>query len=161
MNWKNAPNFAFLLALPALCLLGSLHHHHAQAQGMSDSFAAENLTYGTITPQQKAQQNAIRKAVFSYQCAEYHHNFPTKSPRVMPVSLRTSGPDSVQLSLSALRWISPNQVEVDGDYYRSSQSLGGSTYLIVRNPDGWCVKGEQGQWGKDVSPAENLLDAFG
>ena len=161
MNWKNAPNFVFLLALPALCLLGSLHHRHAHSQGMSDSFAAENLTYNTVTPQQKVQQNSIRRAVFAYQCAEYHCGFPNKPPCVMPVALRTSGPDSVQLSLSALRWISPNQVEVDGDYYRSSQSLGGSTYLIVRSPDGWCVKDEQGQWGKDISPALNLLNAFG
>lgn len=48
--------------------------------------------------------------------------------------------------ITEMRWLSDDEVEVDGGYYEASESASGNTYSVVKQGGTWEVVGLQPHW---------------
>lgn len=82
---------------------------------------------------------------------EFLHRFADHRPAVKPVSASTLEPGTAQIldqstglpglifRIDEIRWLSDDQVEVDGGYDEASESATGNTYCVIKESVRWVV----------------------
>jgi len=104
--------------------------------------------------------SALGKAANAYYLSVGHYKDPSPEllnhfaahhPVVKPVSASTLEPGTVQVldkltglpglifRITEIRWLSDDEVEVDGGYYEASGSATGNTYSVVKEAKDWSV----------------------
>lgn len=90
--------------------------------------------------------------------AELLKRFEGHRPPVKPVSASTLEPGTAQVldresglpgltfRITEIRWLTDNEVEVDGGYEEASESGSGNTYSVVKRRGHWEVVGRQMLW---------------
>ena len=88
---------------------------------------------------------------------KFMKRFDGHKPRVAKVSQsKSSMPEGVQdkktgehgliFTITAIRWKSDEEVEVDGGYYEGSLSSSGNTYFLKRKGGKWIVERDDMHW---------------
>ena len=57
-----------------------------------------------------------------------------------------TGKQGLILQVTSIKWISNNEVEVEGGYYEAEESSSGNTYRVQREGDQWAVREDKMNW---------------
>jgi len=59
---------------------------------------------------------------------------------------RDSGKEGLLFGIDRIKWINPNQVEVEGGYYEGSLSAAGYLYTVLKKRGRWVVTKDKTLW---------------